>query len=308
MLEQLKAHYKEALTTDKSISNPNDYEWFYTNSGEQLGILKRHLTEQEKQLLSIFLTPIPQNQPFANKQEFIWYNFLIRGNTKQIDLQQNHAPCYRFIQFHLKQTTVHKEDFCEAVKELLPSNLVIIWENAHQGVIIEEKKEGEREIVSFAEFIDTLSSDLYINLRIFVGQVYPFSETLREYYMIEKQYFQLAMAHISKQNILTIEDVFPLLLIKSGINNKELQHAIHFIDSIKEDAELFHTIKTFFECNLNVSLAAKKLYIHRNSLQYRIEKFNERTGIDIKHFKGAVTTYLAMLAYHHLNNENRQDA
>jgi DNA-binding PucR family transcriptional regulator len=107
---------------------------------------------------------------------------------------------------------------------------------------------------------------------------------------------------------LTIEDVFPLLLIKSGINNKELQHAIHFIDSIKEDAELFHTIKTFFECNLNVSLAAKKLYIHRNSLQYRIEKFNERTGIDIKHFKGAVTTYLAMLAYHHLNNENRQDA
>ncbi|RAK19456.1 PucR-like helix-turn-helix protein [Anoxybacillus vitaminiphilus] len=308
MLEQLKAHYKEALTTDKSISNPNDYEWFYTNSGEQLGILKRHLTEQEKQLLSIFLTPIPQNQPFTNKQEFIWYNFLIHGNTKQIDLQQNHAPCYRFIQFHLKQTTVYKEDFCAAVKELLPSNLIIIWENAHQGVIIEEKNEGDRDVVSFAEFIDTLSSDLYINLRIFVGQVYPFSETLREYYMMEKQYFRLALAHISKQNILTIEDVFPLLLIKSSINNKELQHAIHFIDSIKEDDELFQAIKAFFECNLNVSLAAKKLYMHRNSLQYRIEKFSERTGIEIKHFKGAVTTYLAMLAHQYLNHENRQDA
>ncbi|WP_044748821.1 PucR family transcriptional regulator [Bacillus alveayuensis] len=300
MLEQLKAHYKEALTTDQSISNPNDYEWFYTNSGEQLGILKSHLTEQEKQLLSIFLTPIPQNQPFTNKREFMWYHFLIRGDTKQIDWQQNHAFCCRFIQFHLKQTTVHKEDFNEAVKELLPSNPIIIWENDHQGVIIEEKKEGEREIVSFAEFIDTLSSDLYINLRIFIGQVYPFTETLREYYMFEKEYFQLAMTHISKQTILTMEDAVPLLFIKGGINNKELQHAIRFIDSIKDDAELFDTIKTFFECSLNVSLAAKKLYIHRNSLQYRIEKFSERTGIDIKHFKGAVTTYLAMLAYEHL--------
>ncbi|MER2142109.1 MAG: helix-turn-helix domain-containing protein, partial [Priestia megaterium] len=48
--------------------------------------------------------------------------------------------------------------------------------------------------------------------------------------------------------------------------------------------------------NLNVSLAAKKLYMHRNSLQYRIEKFIDRTHLDIKHFTGAVSAYLAILA------------
>jgi DNA-binding PucR family transcriptional regulator len=35
--------------------------------------------------------------------------------------------------------------------------------------------------------------------------------------------------------------------------------------------------------------------MHRNSLQYRIDKFIEKTGIDIKHFKGAVAVYLAIL-------------
>jgi DNA-binding PucR family transcriptional regulator len=308
MLEQLKAYYKEALTVDKDIPNSNDYEWFYTNTGEQLGILKKTLTEKEKQLLSIFLTPMKQKQQFINKQERIWHEFLISGNTKQIHFVETPSPYYRFLQFHLKQTTVNKEDFYEAVKGLFTSNPIIIWENDFQGAVIEKMDEGHDEIVSFTEIIDTLSSDLYINLRVFVGQKYPFSEKLPEYYILEKQYFQLAITHITNQSIFSIEDILPILLIKSSINNHELQQAIRFIDSIKADPELFNTIKIFLECNLNVSLAAKKLYIHRNSLQYRIEKFTERTGIDIKNFKGAVTTYLAMLAHKHMDQENQQNA
>ncbi|MBY6268509.1 helix-turn-helix domain-containing protein, partial [Parageobacillus thermoglucosidasius] len=61
-------------------------------------------------------------------------------------------------------------------------------------------------------------------------------------------------------------------------------------------------IKTFFQCDLNVSLAAKKLYMHRNSLQYRIDKFIEKTGMDIKHFQGAVAVYLAMLIQEYTNH------
>jgi DNA-binding PucR family transcriptional regulator len=71
---------------------------------------------------------------------------------------------------------------------------------------------------------------------------------------------------------------------------------IHLLDLVKDDGDLLETIKVYLECNLNVSLAAKKLYMHRNSLQYRIEKFIDRTHLDIKHFTGAVSAYLAILA------------
>ena len=69
--------------------------------------------------------------------------------------------------------------------------------------------------------------------------------------------------------------------------------------AVKREHDMLKTIKTFFECNLNVSLAAKKLHMHRNSLQYRIDKFIEKTSIDIKQFKGALTVYLAILLHEH---------
>ncbi|GAA3330198.1 hypothetical protein GCM10020331_081790 [Ectobacillus funiculus] len=64
----------------------------------------------------------------------------------------------------------------------------------------------------------------------------------------------------------------------------------------QDDQELLTTVRTYLECNLNVSFAAKKKqYMHRNSVQYRVDKFIERTGIDIKTFKGAVAVYMALL-------------
>lgn len=53
------------------------------------------------------------------------------------------------------------------------------------------------------------------------------------------------------------------------------------------DRDVYRTLMTYMQCNLNASQAAKALYVHRNSLQYRIDKFIERTGLDIRHFQEA---------------------
>ncbi|MDM5197669.1 helix-turn-helix domain-containing protein [Fictibacillus enclensis] len=67
-------------------------------------------------------------------------------------------------------------------------------------------------------------------------------------------------------------------------------------DELFKDRDLIHSIKIFLECNMNLSMAAKKLYIHRNSLQYRVDKFIEKTGIDVKQFKQAVAVYHALIS------------
>ncbi len=72
------------------------------------------------------------------------------------------------------------------------------------------------------------------------------------------------------------------------------------MENVSNDKELIESIKVFFQCNLNVSLAAKQLYLHRNTLQYRIDKFIEKTGLNIKTFEGAVAVYLAFLSFEHL--------
>lgn len=60
-------------------------------------------------------------------------------------------------------------------------------------------------------------------------------------------------------------------------------------------AELEQTVTVFVACDLNVSETARQLYLHRNSLLYRIERIRELTGYDIRHFADAVTVWSALL-------------
>ena len=59
--------------------------------------------------------------------------------------------------------------------------------------------------------------------------------------------------------------------------------------------EMLHTIETFFENSLNLSETARKLYIHRNTLVYRLEKVQRAIGLDLRSFDDAVTFKMMML-------------
>jgi DNA-binding PucR family transcriptional regulator len=68
----------------------------------------------------------------------------------------------------------------------------------------------------------------------------------------------------------------------------------YLIEAI-EDKELLLTIEAFLQSNLNASSTAKRLFIHRNSLQYRLEKLLEKTGMDIRTFSNATFIFLATM-------------
>ncbi|MBQ6595545.1 MAG: helix-turn-helix domain-containing protein [Clostridia bacterium] len=59
--------------------------------------------------------------------------------------------------------------------------------------------------------------------------------------------------------------------------------------------EMIHTIETFFDNSLNLSETARKLYIHRNTLVYRLEKVRRAIGLDLRNFDDAVTFKMMML-------------
>ncbi|TVY10322.1 PucR family transcriptional regulator [Paenibacillus cremeus] len=63
------------------------------------------------------------------------------------------------------------------------------------------------------------------------------------------------------------------------------------------DAETMTTLEQFFHLDCNVSETAKKLYIHRNTLLYRLDKFKQETGLDVRTFNDAVIVKIAMLLY-----------
>ena len=61
------------------------------------------------------------------------------------------------------------------------------------------------------------------------------------------------------------------------------------------DEETLSTIEKFFENNLNVSETARQLFVHRNTLVYRLEKLQKTTGLDIRVFEDALTFKIALM-------------
>ena len=61
------------------------------------------------------------------------------------------------------------------------------------------------------------------------------------------------------------------------------------------DEETLTTINKFFENNLNVSETSRQLYIHRNTLVYRLDKLQRSTGLDLRVFDDAITFKIALM-------------
>ncbi len=75
-------------------------------------------------------------------------------------------------------------------------------------------------------------------------------------------------------------------------------------DSLESlDAETLDTVKAFFENNLNVSETSRKLFVHRNTLVYRLEKIRKLTGLDLREFDHAVTFKVALMVKKYLTNK-----
>ena len=73
------------------------------------------------------------------------------------------------------------------------------------------------------------------------------------------------------------------------------------------DDETLNIIRTFFENNLNLSETSRQLYVHRNTLVYRLEKLQKSTGLDIRKFDDALTFKIALMVVNYMKYMENQE-
>lgn len=73
------------------------------------------------------------------------------------------------------------------------------------------------------------------------------------------------------------------------------------------DEETLATINKFFENSLNVSETSRQLYIHRNTLVYRLDKLQKSTGLDLRVFEDAITFKIALMVVRYMKYMENQD-
>lgn len=73
------------------------------------------------------------------------------------------------------------------------------------------------------------------------------------------------------------------------------------------DEEALNTLNTFFENNLNVSETSRQLFIHRNTLVYRLERIQGSTGLNLRNFDDALTFKIALMVVNYMKYLEQQD-
>src|SRR5699024_3732923 len=142
---------------------------------------------------------------------------------------------------------------------------------------------------------DTLMSDLYVRINFFVGAILTTFENIQAHYNSLLKGAEIASAY-SQKPVLTYIDIVPYLFIEEMDLSDRTRIAQVVLKETIDEPERLQTMETFILCNLNISETAKELYMHRNSLQYRLDKFHEKTNIDVRNFHHAMTLYLLLKA------------
>lgn len=291
MLEILKQKFPNTITNKMDTDEISEYVWF-EDSRSILGIPRSEITAEEIRLLELLFAPsINPNNP-KTYQDVSWKTFLSEPNAP---LPLTSWENVRFIHFKLTHADFSISDFEDAFLAFVPSDAALVWENETSGILIETDKDESLSNNELIAISSTLESDFYVKTRMFTGRFHPVNQDLHHHRNQEKKCFDLAQVHLPDLKVANLADIIP----HSLINVPSVTNARWYINEIlgktKQDTELIKTIKTYIECNSNATYAAKQLYIHRNSLQYRIDKFSERTGLDIRNFRHALTAYLILL-------------
>jgi hypothetical protein len=297
MLRKLLSLYENSILFPTLPNHFSEqlYFFFDETENEWIGIPKENITEAELSLLKALYQLIETESLTVTSVTNGWHEFLYKNGQPPSHKSETN---FRFIQFYLQdETKVDQLEIESALKGFFTEEVIIIWEQGNRGIVVEEMKQvslSEKELISMSE---TLESDFYVKISFYIGKFYPFTEQLPALFQTEKEYFSFGQKNITESSILTFERVFPLF-VAYHLPEKVIQKLNHEIAGVfNDDHEMFSTMKAFLENNLNASMTAKKLYIHRNTLQYRIDKFVEKTGIGLKDFYGAFTVFLACLLF-----------
>ena len=167
---------------------------------------------------------------------------------------------------------------------------------------------GDIELTA-KQIVDTITTDYYVNAEIGIGSVISNLRDLARSYKEAQFSLDVGKVFGVKQSIASYEKLGIGRLIyqlPTTLCEMYLQEVFHRGKFETLDNEALTTINCFFENNLNVSETARKLFIHRNTLVYRLEKIKKLTGLDLREFDSAVTFKVAIMVKQYLDAQKEE--
>lgn len=209
----------------------------------------------------------------------------------------------------IKVPTEQGELVFDILYNMYPSKNVDFLVNIDEETVVLVKEVPDnatsKMIDKIAETIrDTINSEALCPAKIGIGSVV---ETVREIaisYKDAKIAIEVSKVFDTEKDIINYENLgigrliyqLPTTLCKKFLDEVFKKGSLEELDE-----DTINTIQKFFENSLNISETARKLFVHRNTLVYRLDKIQKNTGLDLREFDDAIIFKVAMMVQKYLS-------
>lgn len=175
-------------------------------------------------------------------------------------------------------------------------------------VLVKEIKDGidSKDLEKLARsIVDTLGSEFYTKVVIGIGTAVVGVKDLAKSFKESQVALEVGKVFDTERSIVSYDNLgiarliyqLPTTLCKMFLKEVFKKGSIESLDQ-----ETLFTIQKFFENNLNVSETSRKLFVHRNTLVYRLEKIRKLTGLDLREFDHAIVFKVALMVKKYLTS------
>lgn len=154
---------------------------------------------------------------------------------------------------------------------------------------------------------DILRNELFVKTIIGIGTVVTHLRELADAYKEAQTAIEVGKVFDTEKSIINYKNLgigrliyqLPTTLCEMFLSEVFEMNSIEALDQ-----ETLFTINKFFENNLNVSETSRKLFVHRNTLVYRLEKIKKQTGLDLREFDHAIVFKVALMVRKYLSSRD----
>ena len=179
----------------------------------------------------------------------------------------------------------------------LDNNMIAIVKEVKMGITASELEKIASQIA------DTVTSEAMVNIHLGIGTVAANIKDIAKSYKEARIALEVGKVFDGEKYIMNYENLgiarliyqLPTTLCELFLSEVFKKDSIDSLDS-----ETLYTIQKFFENNLNVSETSRQLYVHRNTLVYRLDKVRKITGLDLRIFDHAIVFKVALMVKKYL--------
>lgn len=260
-------------------------EWVAVEENGQTYYLPlANLSEREKALLALKNDGILDDKVTENP----WYRYLVQDD---LSLAQD----YKSLQIiYIDHKEALPEELFDFFTTLLPNLLapVVISKTRTLLILNQEELIEAEELMN--DVLPTLESDFGIKLTIFFGNVWcKFqADDLPAFYREESRLFANMRHYRGNERTISFSQML-LLAYAHQLALPAIKHKI--LQAIDDSKDIRMIIMTMWQEQGNLAKTAQSLYIHRNSLHYKLEKFRLLSGLNLKNLNDLAFSYLLIM-------------